>query len=184
MATRKPDAGQLRKFRSEVAKLKSKGLTSKRVDARSQRPTRYMRAQVEKYRDVLEGTAKVVSTPKRKQAKSFADKFRVKGNKVVIPVSDEKTIIRYSRKTNEFTASRKVAGKRVTTKFKGGSLDDINRLPKGYLYTIRFDNGQVYRFDTKSDLIAFMHPYEVKPRNPFRNWRKYVELERVEDAEE
>lgn len=47
----------VKSFRHSVALLKKKGLVSKRVDARSQKPTKYMRAKVRKLSDVLSGHA-------------------------------------------------------------------------------------------------------------------------------
>lgn len=52
---RGPGSVDLRAFRSQVAALKKKGLVSKRVDARSQKPTRYMREKVKKLEPVLSG---------------------------------------------------------------------------------------------------------------------------------
>lgn len=49
------NAQQLREFRSKVAALKKAGLVSKRTDARSQKPTRYMKAKVKALGPVLSG---------------------------------------------------------------------------------------------------------------------------------
>lgn len=54
--SRKPLTGkELAAFRHSVAVLKSKGLVSKRIDARSQAPTKYMRSKVRKLGGVLTG---------------------------------------------------------------------------------------------------------------------------------
>lgn len=63
--TKPLDAQALRAFRSSVAALKKKGIVSPRVDARSQAPTKYMRAKVRKFNDVLEGRAIAVKAPKQ-----------------------------------------------------------------------------------------------------------------------
>lgn len=46
----------LKSFRHSVSILKSKGLTSKRVDARSQKATRYMQAKVKRLSGIIENT--------------------------------------------------------------------------------------------------------------------------------
>lgn len=54
----------LREFRRNVAKLKHAGGVSKRVDARKQRPTRYMTSKVKRLEPVLRGEAVLV--PRKK----------------------------------------------------------------------------------------------------------------------
>lgn len=174
----------LQKFRSEVAALKRAGLVSSKVDARTQRATPYMLKQVEKYRDVIDGKAKAVKTPKRADARTFADKFRVKGKTVVIPTHGVARV-RYSKKRNEFTATETRRGKKVTTHYTSGDFGSVIKLPRGrgIMYRISFAGGQIWTFDTPQDLANFMYPYETTPRNPFKNWRNYVEILSVKDAE-
>lgn len=64
----------LKQFRSDVAKLKKKGIVSGRVDARKQSATKYMQAKVRKYRDVLDGTAIAVPAPR-----NVRDQYTTKG---------------------------------------------------------------------------------------------------------
>lgn len=175
----------LQKFRSDVAALKRAGLVSPSVDVRRQRATKYMQAQVEKYRDVIEGKAKAVKTPKRADAKTFADKFRVKGKTVVIPTSGDAKV-RYSKKRNEFTATEYKRGKKLTVHYTSGDFGSVIKLPRGrgIMYRISFAGGQVWTFDTPQDLANFMYPYETASRNAFKNWRKYVEVISADDAED
>lgn len=172
----------LKEFRHDVAKLKAKGLVSKYKDARKQKPTRYMRSQVEKYRDVLEGKATVQHIPRNK-AKQFSDKFRVKGRAVVIPKEKGETVS-YSKKSNEFYGVRRIGNKRIRKSYSSGKFEDVIKLPRneGKFYRIEFAGGQVWTFDAVEDLVAFMHPYEAKPKNPFKDWGKYVEILDIDDA--
>lgn len=187
MSSKKRGSGQpltgqsLKKFRSDVAKLKAVGLVSKNKDARKQKPTRYMRGQVEKYKDVLEGKAHVKHIPRNK-AKEFSDKFRTKGRSVVIPI-DKGERVSYSKKTNEFYSVRNIGGKRVRKSYSSGKFEDVIKLPRnqGKFYQINFAGGQVWTFDAVEDLISFMHPYATNPRNPFKDWEKYVQIVDVED---
>jgi hypothetical protein len=48
---------EIKAFRHQVSVLKSKGLISKRVDARKQKPTRYMKSKIAKLKPILDGTA-------------------------------------------------------------------------------------------------------------------------------
>lgn len=74
----------LRGFRSQISKLKKAGLLSKSVDARSVKPTPYLRSQVLKYKNVLNGnqTTVKVSKPQAKAAKQM--KRPVKGDRVIV----------------------------------------------------------------------------------------------------
>ncbi len=175
MPTRKLTSSQLKQFRSDVAKLKKKGLVSGRVDARSQKPTRYMLEQVKKYDDVLKGKSTVVSTKKRKKAKEYSDRFKTKFDKVVVPKEPGERI-RYSKKDDTIIGTSVRDGKKIRKRYSKGELEDLEKLPPGYIYRIQFGGGQIFSFDDKTDLIEFMHPYEVNPKNPFRNWKKYVEV--------
>jgi len=184
MSTKKLTGAQVKKFRADVAKLKSKGLVSKRVDARSQKPTRYMRDQLKKYSDVLEGKAKVAHVPKRSDAKAFAEKFRVKGKSVVIPAKADEHIA-YSKKNKAFSATRKTkSGKKITREIYA-EAPSKSRPPssaKNVLYVIPLGNSR-QSFDTWEDLVLFMEPYEEK-KNPYKDWEQYVEIVRYEDGED
>jgi len=194
MPSKKLSGSQLKSFRSDVAKLKSKGLVSKYKDARKQAPTRYMREQVKKYSDVLAGKAQVVHVPRTKQAKQFADKFRTKGKTVVIPIEQGERV-HYDKRANEMIGVRRVQGRKVRKAYTSGKMEDVIRLPelkRGQLYQIEFANGQTWRFDSKADLVAFMYPYEhpeQKPnqkykRTPWRTWKQYVQIVSTADDDE
>jgi hypothetical protein len=80
------DPQALRAFRSSVAKLKRKGIVSPRVDARSQRATRYMRAKVRKFNDVLEGRAIAVPAPRAvREQYSSKDLLETRGRFLIAP---------------------------------------------------------------------------------------------------
>lgn len=174
MSSRKLTPDQLRKFRSDIASLKSKGLLSKRVDARSQKPTRYMRSQIKKFSDVLSGKAAVVKAP-RSKAKEFSDKYIVKGNKVVVPKRKGETVS-YSKSSNTIVASSKVGEKRVRRRMSAKAPTKHEAPLKGnVLYVIPLGNTR-QSFDTWSDLVLFMEPYENNPKNPYKEWMQYVEI--------
>lgn len=80
----------IRAFRSDVAKLKKLGLVSKRVDARSQRVTRYMRDQITRFDVVLKDQAKVL-----KVDRSISSQFNTldhKFNRIVVPSKKGETV--------------------------------------------------------------------------------------------
>lgn len=185
MSSKKLTNAQLKKFRSDVAKLKAKGLVSDKVDARKQAPTKYMKSQVKKFADVLEGKAKVAHVPKRADAKAFAEKFRVKGKSVVIPAKADEHIA-YSKKNKSFSATRKTKdGKRITREIYS-EAPSRSRPPtksKNVLFVIPVGNTR-QSFDTWEDLVLFMEPYETNSRNPYRDWEKYVEVVRFEDGDD
>lgn len=170
----------LKKFRSDVAKLKAKGLLSKGVDARSQKPTRYMKHRVKEFDDVLQGKAKVVHTKTRAQAKDFGD-LRHVGKSVVVPVVNKTERVRFNAKTGEITSSARENGKRLKKTIRARNIDlyNIKTYPRGdnIRYRMPFGGGGSYQqFDTPEDLFAFMFQYESKPKNPYRDWQKYVQI--------
>lgn len=180
MSSRKLSADQLKKFRSDVARLKAKGLTSKRVDARKQKPTKYMRRKVRDFQDVLSGKAKVVSVPKRAIAKEYSEKFRTVGKHVVVPVKPGENVA-YSKKQNEITASRRVDGKRIKRRLSPKGATRVEAPISGnVIYTIPL-GGTRQSFDTWEDLVLFMEPYEANPKNPYKEWYKYVEISEIEE---
>jgi hypothetical protein len=174
MSSKPLKGSQLRSFRSDVAKLKKLGLVSSRIDARSQKPTRYMRDQVKKFSDVLEGKAQVVKMPTRADAKKF-EAMRTKGKAVVVPVlKGEKA--RYSKKTGLISGLRqrganlirRVLGIGDASKFKGPNVR----------YSIPLGRpGERWTFDSWEEIKAFFNEYEKGNRYP--NWPKYVEIEIV-----
>lgn len=175
----------IKKFRHDVARLKALGLISKRVDARSQRETRYMRGQVKRFADVLEGRAKAVKVP-RGVAKEYSEAYRRKGNRIVVPVDKTETVF-YSAKSKRVTATRPgyEPGTRMVKEFlKSGEVRQP--LPEGYVYTIPLGGG-VRRFDTWDDVIKFMSPnYETgshRYHGALGDWRNYLMVERAEDAD-
>lgn len=179
MPNKKPRSGQsgsIKSFRSDVAKLKAKGLVSKRVDARSQRETDYMKRQVRKFRDVLEGRAKVVHTPKRSEAKKFEEAFRVKGKNVIIPVEKGE---RVSYRKGHIVGTRQAYGQKIQKDYLPKQITKPSDLPTGsnIIYTIPLGSG-LRSFDTPEDVFIFMQPYE-SGKNPYRNWQRYLIIERV-----
>lgn len=197
MSSKKLTGDQLRKFRSDVSKLKAKGLTSKRVDARSQKPTRHMREQVKKFGDVLSGKAKVIHVPKRKDAKGFETKYRVKGKSVVIPTprgervsysaKDEMIVKRGKGRRgspfreeiySDFASEEKRSG-------KSGNFDARMRAKaaKGFSFRIPLGSGS-WTLDDWDEMIKFMEAYETDPTHPYKNWRRYIELVGPDDGDE
>lgn len=178
MAMRRLQGAALKKFRSDVAKLKKMGLVgkgSKKIDARSQKPTRYMREQIKKYQDVLDGKAKVVSTKKYSEAKKFSKKYRTKFNKVIVAAKKDETL-RYAPKQKKIIGTRTVKGKKVKREITSKIVTGRERIPedKSVLYTIPVGNARM-SFDTYEDLKEFMEPYEYS-LNPYIGWEKYVEI--------
>ena len=89
---------ELKSFRSAVAKLKKKGVVSKRVDARSQEPTRYMRSKVRSFEDVLTGRSLAVKAPKDIRQKYIdAGVFQARGSFLIVPKEDARSRARIKK---------------------------------------------------------------------------------------
>jgi hypothetical protein len=181
MSSKKLAGAQLRKFRSDVAKLKSKGLVSKRIDARGQKPTRYMLGQVKKYNDVLEGRAAVLHVKSKAKAGEFKEVFRTKFDAIVVP-KEKGERVTYSKKTGDIRSTRTKYGQKIRKrilKIKINGPDDLRKLErKGLMFAIPLGTGTRLRFSEADDLIKFMVGYN------YNNWWKYVELEETNEDED
>lgn len=175
-ARRKKSASK--KLLKQRAKLKSYGLLSKRVDLR-RKPTSYQKKLIARYQDVLRGKAQVVSAATPKQAAKFKHSFQVIGDKIVVPRGKGEKI-KFSKKTGELRATRTVGGKKITKTMSDGELAPL--LP-GQYYVIEFAGGQRFRTNDFATLQTFMQGYEKKEYKPFKDWRKYVQIETLEDAQ-
>lgn len=191
MSSKPLSASQLRKFRSNVAKLKSKGLVSARVDARSQRPTRHMLGQVKKFSDVLTGKSQVVTVKKgagksaAENAKQYEGTFKRKGRHLVVPKTDKADQVRFDAKSGKIKRYGKTpSGDRYVSELdpKGIQRAGQSRFPEGpgILYRVPFgSHGAAFTFDSLKELYEFMTPYEEKANNPYRDWQNYVEIIRM-----
>ncbi len=82
----------LKDFRHKVAGLKARGLTSKKVDARSQKPTRYMQAKVRRLEGVFTGEKAAVKL-KPKIAREYKEAgFTVINNRVLIDKTPDEIV--------------------------------------------------------------------------------------------
>lgn len=180
---------QLKEFRHRVARLKELGLVSKRVDARRQKSTRYMREQVEKrFRKIFTGEAVAVKVPRRKDAKTFSEGFDTKGRNVIIELEKGAKRPRFSKKTGEIKGDVELYGKKFKRIYTPVNADNLHRLPKGkrYKYTIPIGGG-FRSFDTYTDLESFMYPYEKPAKgsshHAYKDWQKHVLVEELGDVD-
>jgi hypothetical protein len=82
----------LKSFRKDLAKLKKFGLAGLKTNPRKQTPTKWFKAQIKKYSDVLEGKAKVVKINKKQKAKFKEANYRTTRNKAVVPAAQNETV--------------------------------------------------------------------------------------------
>lgn len=168
----------IRKFRSDVAKLKKAGLLSDRVDARKQRATRYMREQVKKFDDVLAGKAKTVPL-KSKSLRDDYSAYRQKNKHLVVPVQNPKS--KLTIKDGEVQILTRQNGRRLRqTLFPRRRGEELNvRSPgeRNMRFTFTFPKGGgSYTSDDWEDFQNYMKTYEVvgpRRKEPF-DWRPYV----------
>lgn len=93
-ATRKSRAIQppkgydsIRSFRKDVAKLRKAGVVSKRVNAATQAPTKYMQGKLRKFGDVLRNEVIAVkASPAVRKQYVDAALFEVRGSRIIVPV--------------------------------------------------------------------------------------------------
>lgn len=86
----------LKDFRHKVAILKAKGVVSKRVDARSQKATRYMRDKVRKFQDVISGDISPVRAKPDIRAK-YEGLIEARGPFLMVPKERAKERVKIAR---------------------------------------------------------------------------------------
>lgn len=123
------DKQALKDFRSKVAKLKKKGIVSAKVDARSQKATKYMLAKVRKYSDVLSGESIAVKATKEvRQKYTEAGIFKERGSFLIVPKEHEKSRakIKKGRDMVEITTPLKFGEEReVVLPFKATNMMEL-----------------------------------------------------------
>lgn len=179
MAIKKLTGAQLKKAKSDLAKLKKLGLYG--GDARKQ-PTRYAREQIKKYNDVLEGRAKVVTLPKRGTAREYTEVFQTKNRRVVIPARKGEKFF-YNKKSGEIFSYNTEYGHKIKRIFPKTPLTEKSAaaLPKGknIRFAIPIGSGEGtrrMRFTTYKELADYMSSDSLKGYN---KWQRYVEIEEI-----
>jgi hypothetical protein len=179
---------QLKNFRKQVSRLKSLGLVSKKVDARSQKSTRYMREQVEKrFAKVLSGEAVAVKVPRRKYAKKFEGAFDIKGKRVIIPIERGASRPRYNKVSGTISGKVEINGREFKRIYTPVTSDNVHKIKKGkhIRYSIPLGNG-MHSEDTWEDMVRFMFPYTTeggKSKNPYDTWQKYILIDEFDEGE-
>lgn len=182
MPSKKRRAGKApstNKIRRDLRKLRDSGLISKRVDLRK-KPTAAQKRLLKKYDDVLKGRAVAIDTGSAKKARAYKKGYTTKGNVVIVPRQKGERV-RYNKKTNTLSSTRKVRGKTVTKTVVSGQLPPLG--PNEF-YVLPFAGGQRFRTNDLTLLLQFGGDYESRKVNPFKNWQSYVEIETVEDEGE
>ena len=106
---------ELKQFRHDVAILKKKGILDKSIyDARSVKPSKYLKSQIKKFADVISGAAKPVKVSKSSQKFYKEQGYKIKNGRVVVPVQSNEKV--YSVR-GDF---------RVKAIGRGGSITKIN----------------------------------------------------------
>jgi len=178
MATKSKARLQAKSQRRQLAKLKSAGLYSGKIDGRK-KPSKYQQSLIAKYKDVVTGKASVV---KPKDAKSYKSIFQVVGDKVIVPRRKGEKI-RITEK-GSIAGERKVGGRKVRTYFKkvkrGETLAADKKPTMYFVPFIRGKDGkgkpiiEWKRFPNLDMLKQFMEGYDYK------DWTDYVVKERVD----
>lgn len=185
--TRKSTRAQAKKrrdaqVRKDLAILKKKGLY--KGELRRRTPTDYGRRLTRDLADVVKGDATVVTVGKRSKVREYKGAgFRGRFNKVVVPKKGASDTARYNKRAGIITVTREDHGikRKVTIAPQRGDTLILPKPKKGkkYMFVVPFGGGQRMRFDTAEQMIEFMMPYETAARNPYHNWRAYVEIEEM-----
>ncbi|MDE2101029.1 MAG: hypothetical protein KGL39_27530 [Patescibacteria group bacterium] len=139
---------ELKEFRHDVAILKRKGLIDKQIyDARSVKPTKYLKSQIKKFADVIAGKATPVKVNKAK-AKDYARQgYTVKNGRVVVPHLENEKV--YSTH-GDF---------RVAASGRGGKIVKINLGLDKHDLNKWIDDLRNSRYKLKSDELLMFQFY-------------------------
>jgi len=101
---------QLKEFRREVSLLKKKGLLDKKLyDARSVTPSKYLKSQIKKFKDVIVGHATTAKVNKENQAYYKKQGYKIKNGLVIVPTLHNEKVI--STHGNFSVVTRSSSGK-------------------------------------------------------------------------
>lgn len=135
---------ELKQFRHDVSILKRKGLLDKSIDARSIKPSKYLKSQVKRFKSVISGGASPVKVSKSTAANLKKRGIDVKNGRAVIPhLPGEK--VRATRGTYKVVTPMK--GGRIQRLDLALDIDDINQ----WLVDLSNNNYKV----PKGDQLAF-----------------------------
>jgi len=189
---------ELKQFRHDVSILKRKGLLDKSIDARSIKPSKYLKSQVRKFGNVLSGNASPVKVKKSNIAALKARGFAVKNGRAVVP-----------HNPGEKVRSARGSFKVITPTRGGGKIekldlaldpDDINQwiedlrnnrmpVPEGYELTITFRGyrsgagfGKVGRggLTPQQQLADFLESYDIVKRTQAGEYDQETEHETID----
>lgn len=101
---------ELKQFRHDVSILKRKGLLDKALDARSIKPSKYLKSQIKRFGNVLRGEASPVKVSKQAASQLKTRGFVIKNGRAVVPhMPGEK--VRSARGSFKITTMTKGGGK-------------------------------------------------------------------------
>lgn len=182
--SKKKSALSIREYRSAIAKLKRAGLISQNIDARSHKPTRYMREQIAKFRDVIDGRATTVRAPSKKAAREYSGIRPTKFDRIVVMKSDGDRA-RYIDGEIRVTRTGYYDGvKKFNQIIRPQNPDEIPSLPRDtvtkiYRYGMPFRRGKSIRrifADSIDEIKRLMISYDPASGGRFDDWQKYIEI--------
>jgi hypothetical protein len=169
-------AADLTHVKADLKRLKKAGLYT--GDLRK-KPTRHAKAQVKRFRDVLDKKAKLVTAPTQKQAREYKGVFKTKFRKIVVPVRSGEKVF-YSKKTGELFSYRTEYGRKVKRRFPKRMLNvsDLDNLPQGpgITYALPIGVGGAMERMTFAEVKQFAQKYSKSTA-----WKAYLEVIEDED---
>lgn len=166
----------IRSYRKQVAALKRAGLISKKIDARSHRPTKYMIQQINAFPDVVAGRARAVNVFERSVAETY---MRNKGTRVIVPISRGDRA-RWSKKEGAVIVNRARPIPTVPSDqqlyYPDKNVDfGVRPLAPGQMYLIENRGGGVSgskSFETLAELENFISRYDPENEGDRRRWKR------------
>lgn len=172
---RTSNIAELRAFRHNVSVLKSKGLVSKRVDARKQKPTRYMKSKLRKLAPILEGTAAGVKVRPDLLKQYREAGFNIVNRRVIVEKRPEEiSAVRKGHAVFRSPLGPVHIQERLILPFSPRNVDDFeNHLRKnpehfdrlkasGDVFAFKiFGNNSLATFEDAESLLEYLNRYRV-----------------------
>lgn len=178
-SNKKPSKKQTQKLLKQRKKLRALGLISERRDLRRSLNSNDRKA-LREYAGVLAGRDKIVKAPDQKSAAKFKRIFKVKKDKIIVPV--EKGEKPKFDKASGNIISKRIEYGRERTKIISAETPSRDTVPKGRnkRYVLPLMRGRKitrFSFLTFEELEDFV--YKTTLGRSFTNWAEYVEVEEI-----
>ena len=165
----------LKQFRSDIAKLKSKGIIPDKVDARSVKPSKHYRAVLRENADVLSGKASVVkvSEGNKRVATDLATRKKITKAQAIAEETGARTRVKHGRIIVEHSGGQKIVYDKKTGALQQYVIRADGKVIKGVIKPSGADFRELERQGYKFQLLFYRGKHKPPDR---RTWTSAEEM--------